>query len=1115
MDLTSWLRSLGLERFEGVFRDNEIDAEVLPDLTEADLEKLHVPLGPRKRILRAISDLKNLEKARSAVPEKDTAERRQLTVMFCDLVGSTELSARLDPEDMRQVIRVYQDAASSVIARYDGFIAKFMGDGILAYFGFPRAHEDDAERAVYAALEIVNGISELETCALQVLKVRIGIATGLVVVGDIVGQGSAQEQAVVGETPNLAARLQALAEPNNVVIALSTRRLVGNRFKVRDMGHHELKGLAQPISAWSVEGISLSESRFEAAHGPHLVGIVGRELETALVIERQRDAWQGQGRVVLISGEPGIGKSRLCAWLGQTLAGEQYTRLQYQCSPFHRDSALYPFIKQIERAAKIASDESAEHKLDKLEAVLRLATPLENGIVPLFASLLSISPGTRYPPLGLSPVQQRRKTISALLDQMEGLALQKPLLVVFEDVQWADATTLEALDLAVERIRRLPVLLLITFRPEFEPAWNGLPHVESLKIGRLERYDVEILVDRLTGSRKLPTDLIQQIVAKTDGVPLFIEELTRNILESGLLIEDGNSFRLSSPLPPLAIPSTLQDSLMARLDRLAPVKEVAQIAAAIGREFPYALLRTVFGGAEEVLKTALEQLEKAELVFQRGVATDLRYCFKHALVQDTAYETLLKSRRQVLHRRIADTLRDKFVAIAAAEPELVAHHLTEAGSSEEAVEWWTKAGRLALQRSAFVEAISHFGRAVDLSDRLAEMAHVQPSSTARLRLQIAYATANLHARGPGAAATTAAFTRAREFAATAEPIPERLSAYYGLWVSYIVRGEPAQAMLVTDSMLSDFQNNSGSQDYSLIERAIGMARYATGQYQDSRRHLEQSICSYDEERDCRSYLRFGVDTGVASKCFLAITMWPLGDVTEARSLSEDAIELARRINHVPTFAYAHGSIALLHILRDDFRSALLHSKATLELSQEHGMPLYESWSHAFRGWARWRGGDEAAGIEEMRSGIQLMVGQGRFTFAHLARAFLAQAEAACGYHDDALENIAAGLLDVKDTGQNAFASTLHCTEGEILSTREPSNPAPAERAFLSAIEIAREQKTRSFELRAALGLAKLYQRTCRAAYARSVLAPALQGLSPSADFPDVAEARSHLSMLKE
>jgi class 3 adenylate cyclase len=394
MDVGSWLRSLGLERFEAVFRQNEIDTDDLLDLTEADLEKIGVPLGPRKRILRSIAKLGGVEKATSSTAasfvERDTAERRQLTVMFCDLAGSTELSARLDPEDMRHVIRSYQDATSAVIERYDGFPAKFMGDGILAYFGFPRAHEDDAERAVYAALEIANAIREIKICTIEALKVRIGIATGLVVVGDIVGQGSAQEQAVVGETPNLAARLQALAEPNGVVIAFSTRRLIGNRFRLRDMGHHTLKGLPEPVDAWSVEGISPTESRFEAAHGPHLIGMVGREVESSLLLERQREAWRGEGQVVLISGEPGIGKSRLSAWLGQMLAGGELTRLQYQCSPFHRDSALHPFIKQLEHASQITTDESPERKLDRLEAVLGLATTRANEVAPLFASLLSI-----------------------------------------------------------------------------------------------------------------------------------------------------------------------------------------------------------------------------------------------------------------------------------------------------------------------------------------------------------------------------------------------------------------------------------------------------------------------------------------------------------------------------------------------------------------------------------------------------------------------------------------------------------------------------------------------------------------------------------------------------
>src|SRR6202171_2644013 len=725
MDVGAWLRGLGLGQYEGAFRENEIESDVLSELTESDLEKLGLPLGPRKRILKAIANLGGADKPSGAAslarpaPE-NAAERRQLTVMFCDLAGTTALSARLDPEDMRQVIRAYQDVCSGVIARYDGFIAKFMGDGILAYFGFPQAHEDDAERAVRAGLEIAGVVGALETRAREKLQVRIGIATGLVVVGDLVGRGAAQEQAVVGDTPNLAARLQALAEPGSVVVAVAQRRLIGGRFRLRDLGRHMVKGLAEPVEAWAVESVSSSESRFEAEHATRLSGFVGREAESALLRERQRQAWQGEGQIALISGEAGIGKSCLSTWLAEQVTGEAHTWLRYQCSPFHRDSALHPFVQQLERAAQIAPGENPECKLDKLEAILKLATARMQEIAPLIASLLSIPLGPRYPPLGLSPAQQRRQTLAALLDQMEGLAQQKPVLMPFEDAHWADATSLELLNPAIERIRRLPVLVLITFRPEFEAPWKGLPDVATAALGRLDRSQAETLVERVTGGRKLPAEVMAQIVAKTDGVPLFVEELTKNVLESGLLIEDGERYRLEAPLPPLAIPSTLQDSLRARLDRLGPVKEIAQIGAAIGREFDYALLNAVVGRDESPLRAALAQLEDGELLLCAGAPPDARYSFKHALVQDTAYESLLKSRRQVLHQRIALILEERFPALAEAEPEVLAHHYSRAGLADQACLYYERAGDRAAARSAYAEAVAHFEAA------LVEARHLPP-----------------------------------------------------------------------------------------------------------------------------------------------------------------------------------------------------------------------------------------------------------------------------------------------------------------------------------------------------------------------------------------------------
>src|SRR5262245_45286930 len=585
--IAEWLASIGLSEYAQRFADNAIDLSVIRDLTEQDLKDLGVLLGHRRKILRAIAELDAvapapIETATEPVA-RDEAERRHLTVMICDLVGSTALSARLDPEDMNAVMDAYHAACARIMLTYDGFIGEFRGDGILAYFGYPRAHEDDAERTVRAGLDIIATVARLETRAAEPLAVRIGIATGLVMVGDLSGEGALRKHALVGETPNLAARLQTLAEPGTVVVAASTRRLLGDLFHLRDFGRHEVKGIAAPVAAWVVEGVSASESRFEAVHTAGLSDLIGREDEIDFLLERQRLAWKGEGQIVLILGERGIGKSRLVAALAERIAGEPHTRLRYQCSPYHTSSALRPFIAQLERAAGFKADDTPEQRLDKLEAVLAMGASQVQTVAPLFAALLSIPFGERYPPLALNATQQRRRTLAALLDHFEGLARRQPILLSFEDAHWADATSLELLDLTVERVRQLPVLALFTFRPEFEPPWVGLPNVGTLTLGRLDRNDVESMVAQVTGGRVLPAEVMKQIVAKTDGNPLFVEELTKAVLEAGILVEDAEGYRLNGPLTPLAIPATLQDSLMARLDRLAPVREIAQIGAAIGR----------------------------------------------------------------------------------------------------------------------------------------------------------------------------------------------------------------------------------------------------------------------------------------------------------------------------------------------------------------------------------------------------------------------------------------------------------------------------------------------------------------------------------------------------
>ena len=567
MDVGGWLRNLGLGRYEPAFITNAIDIDVLPELTEGDLEKLGIPLGDRKRLIKAIralvanppGDFIASEVGDDAQRGDGGAERRHLTVMICDLVGSTALSARLDPEDMRTVIDAYHAACARIVRTYDGFLAEFRGDGILAYFGYPRAHEDDAERTVRAGLDIIAAVAALKTRAAEPLAVRIGVATGLVIVGNLSGEGALREHSVVGDAPNIAARLLALAEPGTIVVAASTRRLLGDLFRLRDLGQHEVKGIAEPVAAWAVEGISASESRFEAVRVSGLTDVIGRDDEIDFLMERQRLAWKGEGQIVLISGEPGIGKSRLVAALAERIAGVPHTSLRYQCSPYHTNSTLRPIIAQLERAAGLKADDTAEQRLDKLEALLALSGSRGQAAAPLFAALLSIPFGERYPPLALSPAQQRRRTLAALLDQFDSLARQQPILLLFEDAHWADATSLELLDLTVERVRQLPVLALFTFRPEFEPPWVGLPNVSTLTLGGLDRDDVESMVARVTGGRALPAEVMKQIVAKTDGNPLFVEELTKAVLEAGILIKDAEGYRLAGPLLPLAIPATLQE----------------------------------------------------------------------------------------------------------------------------------------------------------------------------------------------------------------------------------------------------------------------------------------------------------------------------------------------------------------------------------------------------------------------------------------------------------------------------------------------------------------------------------------------------------------------------
>ncbi len=727
-EISPWLRELGLDEYSALFAEHKIDFEVLSELTESDLKDLDIPLGHRKKLLKAIAALDGpdapVPREGSEIPPaaktgaSTDAERRQVTIMFCDLVGSTELSGQMDAEDLRALIAQYQDACRAAIAKYEGFIARYMGDGVLAYFGYPKSHEEDPERAVLAGLALLESIHSLNEQATKSarseLAVRIGIATGLVVVGDLIGEGASRESPVIGETPNIAARLQSLAEPNTIVIANSTHRLTGQAFEYHALGARNLKGVKEPIEAWVVLRQRPVESRFHAAWNTAMTPIVGRQEEIALLLNRWARVKQGDGQVVLISGEPGIGKSRLTEELRASIAADPHVRIGYQCLAHYTNSAFHPVIAQLERAAGIGHRHTADEKLDLLESLLRHSAQPDSSELSVVAELLSIPTGDRYADVHIEPEQRKENTLAALTRQLEYLAKNNSVLCVFEDVHCIDPSTLELLERIVDRASTLPVLVIATCRPGFDASWTGQPHTSLLALSRMDRRQSRAIVDQVAKRTQLPESLLTEIVEKTDGIPLFIEELTRAMLDSSEDALDTRADAEQRSGGSLGIPDTLQDSLMSRLDRLAVGKPLAQVAAALGREFSHELITAVFGQTGREIEVALGELVDAGLVLRRGAGSEASYMFKHALVQDVAYQSLLRSARQELHSRIASVLTKDFPESTELQPEVAARHFTEGGQADRAIVYWRRAGDRASARAAHAEAIGHYSRGIDL-----------------------------------------------------------------------------------------------------------------------------------------------------------------------------------------------------------------------------------------------------------------------------------------------------------------------------------------------------------------------------------------------------------------
>jgi class 3 adenylate cyclase len=1116
MDVGEWLRALGLSRYEGAFREAEIGPDVLPDLTDSDLEKLGVSLGDGKRLLKAIASLGPAQvlaepKGPSPTPSSiDTAERRQLTVMFCDLVGSTALSARLDPEDMREIIRAYQDACSGAVARYDGFVAKFMGDGVLAYFGFPRAHEEDAERAVRAGLDILAVAVKLETPATEMMKIRIGIATGIVVVGDLVGLGSAKEQAVVGETPNLAARLQALAEPGSIVIAESTRRLLGGAFDLKELGPQKLKGFDALVPAWIVLREAENLSRFEASRSQGLTPFVGREHEVALLLDCWRDATEGEGQVVLLSGEAGIGKSRVLVALRERIGDEPYVRVRYQCSPHYVNHAFYPISSQIWQAAGFVSDEPAAARFDKLEAMIAHSRLDARDIAPFLAALLSIPGEGRYPALEMAPAEQKERTIEALIALFEGLTKDTPVLAFLEDAHWIDPTSLDVFGRLIDRLPKLRALLVVTFRPEFAPPWVGRAHVASLELSRFARRQAVAMVDRVAGGKALPAEVTEQIVAKTDGVPLFVEELTKTVLESDLLREENGAYVLRAALTSLAIPSTLQDSLMARLDRLAPVKEIAQIGAAIGREFAHRLLEAVSPIQGEALQNALGQLMAAELVHTRGAASEATYVFKHALVQDTAYASLLRSRRQRIHADIAGALEELFADQVESAPAIIAYHYAEAGLPEPAARYWLKAAELALSRSANAEATRHIDAGLALIPRLSDGPNRQ---SLELALQIARGNALQQLKGFNAPETVAAWTKAkRSIDAGVGTDLQRFSVLHGLCMAAWYAGQMEPALLLARQIveIADRQDDAA---YRLVGyRLLGAIQALTGKHRESLESLQRAEQYSDPNRQKMLSYRFGFDLGLAVKCRKILALLFLGLHNQAAQVSDQVRAELSGHGHASTVAMCtFRAIVFPEFLLGDFEACERHSAELVAYCADKRVEQFRLFGAIFH--AGTRAAREPT--EKNIAAIHAATAARRQSGSHVGESqdisLVAEALLTAGDVAGAEAALQEGIALVERSGERFWLAELHRLDGQVALKRPEADRARAEACFLKAIDIARSQESRLLELRAAIDLARLWRQAGTRNDPRALLEPILAVIEGGETTRDVRNARALLA----
>jgi class 3 adenylate cyclase/tetratricopeptide (TPR) repeat protein len=1071
-----WLKQQGLGQYAQTFIENAITLEILRSLSDSDLMELGVLLGHRKLLRKALAedadrrtDNNGSDDRRIDVPID--AERRQVTVMFCDLVGSTEMSSRLDPEDLRDILHLYQQTCGQVIKGGHGFVARYIGDGIVAYFGYPVALEDAAESAVRAGLDILRELAKLNTPKGINVQVRLGIATGLAVVGDVNWQGTFEHGAIFGQVPNVAARIQSLAEPGTLVIADATKRLLGNLFEWEDLGPHQLKGIDEDVQIWRVLDVSDYESRYEVMNHERTSGLLGRDRDKGLLLDRWERAVAGDGQVIYLSGEAGIGKSRMLRWLGDRLAGEAMTRITLQCSARYRDSPLYPLISHLKRSAGFKEGDAPSTKLDKIEKLV--ASPEPKQAIPLIAALLSVPFAERYAPLALPAARQKALTLSLLADQITSLAEHKPVLLLLEDCHWVDPTTEELAIQIVDRLRSSKVLAIVTSRSAHRPSWTDRDHATILLLEGLEASAARQLVKRVAGAERLPKEVLREIVAKTDGNPLFIEEFTKAVLQLRLTGADGGSSGPSSSI----IPSTLQDSLMARLDSLGTSKITAQLGAVIGRAFTFKMLSKVTELTRSELSQALERIVASALVYSRGDGAEAVFTFKHALVQEAAYESLLRTTRKTLHGRLAATIETDFPEMAQSEPEVLAHHWARAESMTKAATYWLQAGQRAIVRSANIEAIRHLSRGIEA---LSGVDDVTARGLLEFNLHLSLGQANYVAKGPAARETVGSYSRAQELVENITDPGQRYALLYGIFSGYHFAAKFDLAEAPARRFLRLATRDGDAGHICQAHRMLGYLSFFRGQALDAVNHFQRLADLYEPEKHGQLASRFGADCLVAARGFHVVIDCVSGKAAAAIAMARENIAYSLRLRHPATTGWAYASTAYLYFFIKDHDSALKITTEGLHYCEGNNVGVWAIHCAVFNAWARAHFSSPSESEAEIRKAIALAA-TGTSLGLPLFRGVLAEVLMMAGEVEMAIAETAKGLEELNATGQYFFAPALYELGGRCLMALPQSNDAgaydaQADEYFRKAVETAKASNLKLLELRALTSLAKLRTR---------------------------------------